>query len=261
MRRIFKYAAIAVTALLPFQAYPANTSSTDYSDLWWNPAESGWGVNIANQGDVIFMTLFVYGEGQQAKWYVGPALTTQGGATPVTYSGDFYETTGPASVGEFDPASVVRRWVGSATIAFPSGTVGQLSYAVDGAFVTKRIERQTFRSNELSGSYHGSMVGERVLCSSGTGSFANATQFLVSHAGTAIKVVAFVNNFVQCTYDGAYSQSGRMGTINGTVSCQDGGKGTFQAFEVEAGQVGFSGRYRADYGNGCIESGRIGAIR
>ena len=34
--------------------------ATNYQDLWWNPAESGWGVNFTHQGDIIFATWFTY---------------------------------------------------------------------------------------------------------------------------------------------------------------------------------------------------------
>ncbi|HWH40181.1 MAG TPA: hypothetical protein VNU21_10105 [Usitatibacter sp.] len=29
---------------------------------WYNPSESGWGAAIAQQGEVLFVTLFVYDE-------------------------------------------------------------------------------------------------------------------------------------------------------------------------------------------------------
>ena len=36
--------------------------SNNFQDLWWNPSESGWGVNVAHQGDILFATLFTYDE-------------------------------------------------------------------------------------------------------------------------------------------------------------------------------------------------------
>ena len=36
-------------AIFAIAALCAN--ATDKTDLWWNPAESGWGMTIANQGD------------------------------------------------------------------------------------------------------------------------------------------------------------------------------------------------------------------
>ena len=42
-------------------AAPAKTSfSSDQSDLWWVPSESGWGMQIVQQAGILFATLFVY---------------------------------------------------------------------------------------------------------------------------------------------------------------------------------------------------------
>ena len=37
-------------------------AATNYQDLWWvaNGAESGWGVNLAHQGDNLFASWFTY---------------------------------------------------------------------------------------------------------------------------------------------------------------------------------------------------------
>ena len=37
----------------PFGDAPAN-NPTDYSDIWWNPNESGWGLTITHHGNKIF---------------------------------------------------------------------------------------------------------------------------------------------------------------------------------------------------------------
>ena len=36
--------------------------ATNYNDLWWaaGGVESGWGINFAHEGDVIFATWFTY---------------------------------------------------------------------------------------------------------------------------------------------------------------------------------------------------------
>ena len=49
---------------MPSPSASATTTIPDYGDIWYNaPAESqsGWGVNIAQQGEILFVTLFVYG--------------------------------------------------------------------------------------------------------------------------------------------------------------------------------------------------------
>jgi hypothetical protein len=48
------------------------SSPADYSDLWWNSQESGWGMNIVQQGSIVFVTLFVYGPDGKPTWYVAP---------------------------------------------------------------------------------------------------------------------------------------------------------------------------------------------
>src|SRR5438270_8602243 len=74
----------------------ATTASDNYSDLWWIPNESGWGANVSQQADVMFVTFFVYGPTLQPVWY-GATLNLQGTATDgsVLFSGDLYQTTGP----------------------------------------------------------------------------------------------------------------------------------------------------------------------
>ena len=60
----------ALLALLCSCSFATATVLTpNFSDLWWNPSESGWGLNRSQQADVIFLTLFVYGPNSQAVWY------------------------------------------------------------------------------------------------------------------------------------------------------------------------------------------------
>ena len=44
--------------------------ATNFQDLWWNPNESGWGINFAHQGDILFATLFTYGADGRSLWFV-----------------------------------------------------------------------------------------------------------------------------------------------------------------------------------------------
>ena len=47
---------IVMAALVASFAAPAafGTSTTNYSDQWWNAGESGWGASALQQGDTIF---------------------------------------------------------------------------------------------------------------------------------------------------------------------------------------------------------------
>lgn len=259
MRRILEIAALVIATLLPPQALAANTSGTDFSDLWWKPSESGWGANVAHQGEVIFMTVFVYGTDNRVRWFVAPAMASRGDAT---FVGTLHETAGPYLGGaSFDPQAVGIRTVGNATLQFNAVESGLLTYSVDGALVSKAIERQTFRSNDLSGSYMGSEVGVLAGCGSGSVAFENVTALFVTQQGNSVTILTKYGESLSCTYAGTYAQSGRMGGILGSMTCTNGSQGAFAAEEIEAGRVGFLARYRVDYGGGCVETGRMGTTR
>jgi hypothetical protein len=63
------FAAIAVVAVgLSFPAQGASYS-TDQSDLWWIPSESGWGIQFVQRNSTIFATMFVYDPSGAPTWY------------------------------------------------------------------------------------------------------------------------------------------------------------------------------------------------
>lgn len=117
-------------------------SPPNYQDLWWNPAESGWGVNIAHQGDILFTTWFTYGTDGRPTWFVGSDIRKTGNAT---YAGTLYRTFGPPiNAAPWDPARVSRMAVGSIAFAFSDNSNAVMSAVVGGATITKPITRQIF---------------------------------------------------------------------------------------------------------------------
>lgn len=246
-------AMLAVLVSLPTSA--TNTWGTDASDLWFNPNESGWGLNVAHQQEVLFVTLFVYSSNGQARWFVGPDLRSSNNS--YVFTGPFYETNGPFFGGFFNPNAVGARQVGSATFTLDSVETATFRYAIDGTNVTKSIQRQTFRTANLSGTYSGAVIGTLSGCGSGT--FASVGDIVVNQQGSAISISGRSANGTLCNYAGTYSQFGRMGFIQATLSCAGGATGSLQVFEIEAGYNGFLSRYIATYGT-CREEGRIGGM-
>ena len=126
--------------------HPRLAAATNYQDLWWNaPAgsESGWGLNITQQSDVIFATWFTYDTDGSPLWLSGTATGTGPGA----YSGPLYRATGPAfDAVPFDPAAVKLTQVGTFRLAFADGNNGTFSYSVGGVAQSKSITRQVFRT-------------------------------------------------------------------------------------------------------------------
>jgi hypothetical protein len=131
-----------VFATLPSCTFTSasRAGATNYQDLWWNPAESGWGLNIAHQGSILFATLFDYGADNRDLWFVASSLTRQPDGS---FSGDLYSTTGPPFNAVPWRAVTLTR-VGAMRVAFASGNAGTLTYDVNGVSVTKQIERQVF---------------------------------------------------------------------------------------------------------------------
>ncbi len=106
------------------------TKATNYTDLWWanGGTESGWGVNLTQQGTTIFATWFTYDVNRNPLWL--SATLPQTAAN--TYSGSLVLTSGPAfSAVPFDPTKVTRTSVGTATFTFTDGNDGMFTYSVD----------------------------------------------------------------------------------------------------------------------------------
>jgi hypothetical protein len=131
---------------------PDLTEATNFQDLWWaSPAgsESGWGVNLTQQGTTIFATWFTYDSNRNPLWLT----VTAPQVAPQTYMGTLYLTSGPAfGVTVFDPAKVTLKNVGTATFSFVNGSNGTFAYNIDlgdgvnKASQAKPITRQVFRA-------------------------------------------------------------------------------------------------------------------
>ena len=118
----------------------SRASAVNYQDMWWNPLESGWGINISHQGSTVFAVLFIYGAGGRDAWLVGPNLVKQVGEV---FAGTLYTVSGP--VFSAQPwTSVSAMEVGAVTLEFTSGETARLTYSVNGVNVTKTIQREVF---------------------------------------------------------------------------------------------------------------------
>ncbi|HXS51781.1 MAG TPA: hypothetical protein VN782_04560 [Usitatibacter sp.] len=116
------------------------TPGVDYTDLWWNPSESGWGLAVTQQGSVMFLAWYVYNGSGKPMWYVAPDCVVSGSAC----TGTLYSTTGPALGTAFDPTKVQATMAGTVTLMFSDANNGTLSYTVNGASASKPITRQVF---------------------------------------------------------------------------------------------------------------------
>lgn len=112
----------------------------NYQDLWFNPAEPGWGVNITHQDSTIFATLFTYEANGRGLWLVmsAGAANSSGG-----FSGPLYRTAGPVfNTTPWTPTSVTQ--VGTMTFTPTDGNAATLTYSYNNVNVTKQVQRQVF---------------------------------------------------------------------------------------------------------------------
>jgi hypothetical protein len=127
-------------------------ASPNYQDLWLRSAdgtnESGWGINLAHQGDILFATWFTYlpgsGTSNKGMWLV---MSNGNKVSNGVYSGALQTTTGPAfNAAPFNPNNVVRTTVGSGTFTFTDANNGTFNYTVNGVTQSKPIARYIYSS-------------------------------------------------------------------------------------------------------------------
>jgi hypothetical protein len=113
--------------------------AVDFTGLWWNSRESGWGLEIF-QGPTyaLFATWHVYDADGKPTWYVLSGGHFQGNRL---YVGDVYRTTGPFFGATFDPARVTETRVGTGVLSFSTFDTGNLSFTIDGQRTNKAIVR------------------------------------------------------------------------------------------------------------------------
>jgi hypothetical protein len=137
------YTAASQTRTVAITRQPLGSGTpavVDYSDLWWNASESGWGMAMAQQAGNVFLAWYVYDSAGKPIWYVASNCTLNGSSC----SGPLYRTTGPAFGPTFDSTAIKVFSVGSVIVSFIDANNAVLSYTVDGVTATKAITRQLF---------------------------------------------------------------------------------------------------------------------
>ena len=76
MRRFVSKLVACVLFALSIGAASNLARATDYADLWWNPTESGWGLQTAQQGNSMFITFYVFGPDRNGTWFNGLMFAT-----------------------------------------------------------------------------------------------------------------------------------------------------------------------------------------
>ncbi|MGZ5088840.1 MAG: hypothetical protein ACXWHB_14855 [Usitatibacter sp.] len=253
--------AAALLVLLFPALSPAATVTPDYTDMWWNSDESGWGANVIQQGDTMMVTLFVYDANRNPTWFVAPSVVYQGNSV---FTGQMYETTGPWYFPRtFDASSVTVNAVGTLTFTATDPTHAVLQYSVGALVVNKNVMRQSWRTDNHAGFYFGGRQGVWSGCGPPLdGKVDSRADVSVTETGDQIQIRDAGKGYT-CAYSGRVTQAGHYAEIVGTGVCNDDGVSRFlKATEVQVTDIMFSMRYRMEQiGTSCVFEGYAGGIR
>ncbi len=255
MNRIRHWAA-AVAAALSLDA-----GAGAYTDLWWNPQESGWGASIVQQDETAFVTLFVYAPDGRPTWYVAPSAEVFGyvGAYP-NFSGTLYKTRGPWMGGPFDPNAVEVTPVGQVWLEPLAKDRIRLTYGAEGVTVVKEVVRQTWRTPSVAANYTATFNLRQAFPGAPPWGARQYSAEILAHVegGEGFLRVSEVGS--HCDYRGAFTATGSIGKIAGDFSCTGGETGTFEITDFEVTQHGVSG-YLRTWSAELNQYGRFGAAR
>src|SRR5271170_4988001 len=148
-----RHAGSILLATVSFLALPANATSfsIDQSDLYYVPAESGWGMQLVQRGSVIFATIFVYDLGEAPIWYTATLDNTSN----LTWTGQLIATSGTYFGVPWIPLQLTQSPVGTMTWSAPLVNGGTLTYVVNGVTVVKNVIRQSLVLDDYNGHYAG----------------------------------------------------------------------------------------------------------
>ena len=259
-----KPASFLAAVVLAFLAFAARATPLTHnaSDLWWDPNESGWGLNVIHQGDTLFATLFVYAPDGRPTWYSASNLVTAGDGAghdqPLVFTGPLVESTGPAFGSPFNASAVTRRIVGTMSFEMANTNSATLRYSVDGVNVTKNVQRFTFRPLDLSGDY----VGYQSQPATSFGAAVTDEMTIsIRQSGTAVTMTTQGSVSGSCSYTGTLVPEGQLAHVSGGWSCAGGGDGNFTMTDVDVTAAGFTARFKGNRISWSGSYGRMGGAR
>ena len=125
----------AVFLCLPLGAVAQSTPNADYTDMWWNPNESGWGISFMQSGssNQAYATWYTYDprETEPATQQNKPLWIVMTGGTwtsPTSITGRAYVLNGTPYFQGGSNRTVTD--VGTFTLSFSSFSNGTFSYNI-----------------------------------------------------------------------------------------------------------------------------------
>ena len=204
LKRLLLIVALLITA--------ARADALEYTDVYYNPTESGWGVFLVQSNTTQFLALFIYGTDNKPTWYT--ATLTQNPAG--NYTGSLIATTGTYFGSQWNPAQLTVASVGTVSFAPTDAYHATVTYTLTGGpTVTKTVQRQTLTQLKIAGFYDGALAGTQSNCQNP----ANNDPSLVTHVNlsnvqngdtAAALNFKFLDEGFTCRADGPLTHFGRL---------------------------------------------------
>ncbi len=252
------------------QTFSIDTSAASpLTGLWWNANESGWGATITQQSGIMFVTMFVYDAAGSPVWYT--VSCTIAGAS---CSGDLLRINGGSSpTVAWNGNGIAATKVGTMTLNFSGNDSASMSYTLDGNLITRQISRQIFGPAPpvqpgLAGQWQGAIIEARSNCSQtqNNGNRATYGQYDIgmgagSSGALAISLAGVTG--LQCSYSGNFSTNGARLQASGSMSCNDGKRGTWQStsMRVTARAMSLEIALQLDTTETCMIAAILGGSR
>lgn len=248
-------------------AFPKSNVSTDVTDIWWPDNEPGWGIQLIQNADIIFATMFVYDPNGEPIFFVATLAKVAGADT---WTGDLAIATGTYYAAPWNPAD--RSELAAGTMSFTLNNVysGTLSYTVGPSSLQKTVSRQTLKFEDNAGDYRIT----HTWTSAGAGCTDIDTynpalgpvngDMAIQRLGPDTSLLSLTWRLAPvevCSMTALYSQVGRLGAYSGVLSCPASAtSGTLVLYEVANRPRMLTGRYEMDWSYGCTRTGQFTAI-
>jgi len=121
------------------------TPSDNYSDGWWNPAESGWALIVQQSGNALVATWNVYDAAGHPVWYsLQPGAWIRDASGSLRYVGTIYAATGPYWGGPFTAGAVSATAVGIGAFIPQAPGRARFEYTIGAVSGAKQLVRLAF---------------------------------------------------------------------------------------------------------------------
>ncbi len=248
----------------------ARADALEYTDVYYNPAESGWGVFLVQSDTTQFLALFIYGTDNKPTWYTATLKQDVAG----NYNGSLTATTGTYFGLPWNSAQLTVASVG--TISFVPNDIysATVTYALTGGpTVTKTVQRQTLTAYQLAGNYSGSISGTVSGCANAGDNDAHVRgRYGLTVTQTADTASTLTFTFTDTAHvglvfmvTGSLTHLGRLYKLTGQFSATSPDENipahaaTIDSYHP-TGQ-GIEGRLTTTLGDGCTLSLPFSAVR